>query len=353
MVVGSIFGCFPPEHPDLENPPCIVNLMPDPKPKLRRENAEFVMIFSKQLEPTTVHEDNIYLIKDPIDRTFLRDIESPPILESRRERLVPLEIKFEDIEDAGGKRTKVTARALNTLQGDSIYQFVLTKNLRDKLVELTEFRRTGLRPLNKCPDENGIWRGLLDEYRAGRSDIFQFETEPAPPPSGLARIVEVMSTPNIANGEYVEIANAHKSENLTICGMFLNNNKTPREITAFQGRQCRDLKPGELAVIIEPDYNIHLNEYKIPNEVLLLTTKGSTSTLLSDGLSSGDTIMLYRGNDLAQMVSPGEVTTGNWPSKKSLEKCVADGKDDRSNWQISNGEFSGGTPGRPNPNTCK
>ncbi len=342
IFLTSAWNCFPPEHPAPENPPCLKEVNPKRSDTIPRKNLQITLKFSKPLEPSTVNSETIYLVEGEVDLTFLRDLESPPVSEYRLERLVPLDIQLSD------DGTTVTVKAKKVLRGDTIYQLVLTRKIKDKLVKLSENRSTGLRPLNFCPNREGIWEGSLDDYKRGRSIIITYTTEPEPPRPGTPKISEVMATPSVQNGEYVEIANAHKSQSLDICGLFLSDGQSTREIIPFPGRKCPKIPPGRVGVILEPDYNFGSNPYKIPSGTPVFTTKGSSSTLLSGGLSSGEPVQLLQGQDMLEEVSPSKVTSGSWPSGKALEKCDINGPNDSSNWTAT-----AGSPGRVNRAQCK
>lgn len=346
----GLLGCEPPDPPELGNPPCVSGgVTPQQDSTIKREKPSFQVTFSKLMEPSTINEETIYLVRDEMDISFLRNLESTsPVTESRLPRLVALDIKSEEVDG----KTQLTITPRITLRGDSLYQLVLTRRLRDKLVELSENRRTGSRPLNRCADADGVWKGSVDEYRDGQSLVLDYNTEPEPPRPGEPRIVEVMASPPTGGAEYVEIQNVSKTEELDLCGLILSDGGTPREIADFKGAEtCKKVPPGGRAVIIEPDYDLTGNPYGIPATAVVLTTVGSSTTLLSGGITSGEPVQLLQGEDLLEQVSPSSVSGGVWPSGKSLEKCSASGPNDGTNWAES-GEASGGTAGKQNTATC-
>ncbi|TNE51304.1 MAG: hypothetical protein EP343_04220 [Deltaproteobacteria bacterium] len=362
IILGLGMGvthCAPPDPPTPENPPCLEKLDPAPAANftLKREGAVFKVTFSKliQLDTLSIGENNstVYLVSGEIDNAFISDMESPPLIDSRKSRLVKLKIEAQDV----GDKTELTATALDVLQGDSTYYFVITRKVRDRLVDVGEGRFNGARALNFCADDQGIWRGSLDEFKAGRTEIFEFRTEPAPPRTGTPKIVEVMASPPTevsSNGEYVEIINAHPSEPLDLCGLALGkdsaSNSSARVIVPFDpDGSCRPLQAGERGVVIEPDYDKAANVYKIPGNVQLFTvvlSSGSRSTTLFSGnLSSTDSVVLWDGTDRLQSIDPQTVAGGDWPSSgKSLEKCNPDGANDTNNWKVSETGSAGQTP---------
>lgn len=350
----TMAACEPPAPPELDNPPCLTsNVTPQAGTNIKRIGVSFQLEFSKELEPATISEETIYLVRDEIDISFLRNLESTsPVSESRLPRLVPLNIKSESVQVNGKAATRLTITPTVTLLGDSVYQLVLTSRIRDKLIELDENRRTGSRPLNRCADPTtGVWAGSVDEYKDGYSVVLTYNTEPEPPRPGTPRIVEVMASPPTGQAEYIEVLNDHPSDSLDLCGLFLSDGSTAREIMGFKGAACAKIGPGKRAVIIEPDYDSTGNPYGIPSDAVLLTTKGSATTLLSGGLSSGEPIQLLQGEDLLEQISPSSVSGGVWPSGKSLEKCNAKGPNDGTNWGESGGA-NGGTAGKANSATC-
>lgn len=354
MVCCSLAACEPPAPPELDNPPCLSGpIAPQQGATIPRIGGTFRLDFSKLLEPTTLSEDTIYLVRDEMEQGFLANLESTSaVTESRAARLVPLEIKASEVQVNGKPATRLEITPKITLRGDSVYQLVLTRRIRDKLVELSENRRTGSRPLNRCADKTtGVWSGSVDDYKKGFSVILKYNTEPEPPRPGAPRIVEIMASPPSGKAEYVEIQNVHASESLDLCGLLLSDGSSSREIKPFTGTACPKIAPGKLAVILEPDYDIKGNPYKIPSGVVLLTTKGSSTTLLTGGLSSGEPVQLLQGEDLLEQVTPSEVAGGVWPSGKSFEKCDSKGKNDASNWTES-ADASGGSPGRKNATKC-
>lgn len=344
-----LLGCEPPPPPAGENPPCLLEEAPKQGATIPRENATFRLTFSKKLEPSTVSEETIYLIRDEIDLSFLRNLESTSaVTESRLPRLVPLEIK---VDGADPNKYIITPKA--TLRGDSTYQLVLTRRLRDALVDLGENRFSGSRPLNRCADsDTKIWTGSVDDYKSGFSVILSYLTEPEPPRPGAPRITEVMANPPTGQAEFIEITNIHASESLDLCGLSLGDGGSAREIKSFSGGACPKIAPGGRAVILEPDYDTKGNPYKIPSGVAMLTVSGSTTTLFSGGLSSGEPVQLLNGDDLLEQLSPSTISGGVWPgSGKSLEKCDVKGSStDPNNWGES--VDSGGTPGKTNSSKC-
>ncbi len=361
-----VMSCVPPEPPAPENPPCLLGLIPAPKAgtTLKRENLIFKVTFSKLIEPGTlsVADDKatVYLISGELDSTFLSDMESPPLADSRKSRAVKLSLVTKEVGSGSKKRTELTIRALEVLQGDSTYYLVITRKVRDKLIALSEGRFSGSRPLNFCPDKEGIWRGSLTEFKAGRTERFEFRTEPAPPKTGSPKIVEVMVSPksDIKGGEYVEIINAPGNGTLDLCGFVLskdpNNAAAGRKIVPFdENGKCRPLKEGERAVVIEPDYNKAGNPYQIPSGTALYTTVLSSgnrsTTLLSGNIGSGDSIVLFDEGNRVEWINPQLVAGGGWPdAAKSLEKCKVDGPNDATNWKVS----KTGTPGKSPNATC-
>jgi len=341
-----LVGCEPPAPPDGENPPCLTEALPKQGTVIPRENVTFTLTFSKALEPETISEETIYLARDEIDLSFLRNLESTSaVTSSRQDRLVPLEI------DRGDNK-KITVKSRITLRGDTTYQLVLTRRLRDALVDLGENRFSGSRPLNSCADATTkIWTGSVDDYKSGFSVILTYRTEPEPPRPGTPRIVESMANPPTGQAEYVEIQNVHASESLDLCGLSISDGGTAREIVSFDGKDCPKIGPGKRAVLIEPDYDIRGNPYGIPSSAVILTITGSSTTLLSGGLSGGEPVQLLNGDDLLEQISPSTVAGGVWPSGgKSLEKCDASGSgSDPSNWGES---ADGGSPGKANTATC-
>lgn len=360
-----LMSCNPPDHPTPENPPCLSELTPAPKSGflLKRENVQFKVTFSKEIEPATLSveesKSTIYLVAGEIDDTFISDMESPPLIDSRKSRLVRLKLDAQVTGSGSKARTELTITPLEVLQGDTIYYLVITKQVRDRLIALDEGRFSGSRPINFCQDEQGLWRGSLDEFKAGRTERFEFRTEAAPPRTGIPKVVEVMASPPsaIGGGEYVEILNAHPTETLNLCGFLLgkdpNSVENARKIAPFDvNGTCRPLNPGERAVVIESDYDKTANPYKIPNNVPLFTTilsTGSrTTTLFSGNLTSSDPVILWDESNRIQYIDPQNVANGDWPSSKSLEKCNPDGANDSSNWKPSKDV---GTPGQP-PSGC-
>lgn len=361
----AVTSCVPPDPPIPENPPCIKSIDPAPKAGslLKRENVRFVVTFSKEIEPNTltVDENNAtaYLVSGEIDNLFISDMESPPLIDSRAARLVRLKLDARVVGAGKEAHTALTITPLETLQGDTVYYLVLTRKVRDKLIALEEGRFSGSRPLNFCPDDQGLWRGSLDEFKAGRTERFAFRTEAAPPRTGDPKIVEVMASPpsSISNGEYVEVINAHASESMNLCGLSLGKDpisvENARKIVPFDPTgSCRLLNPGERAVIIEPDYDKVANPYKIPSQVALFTTELSpgsrTTTLFSGNLSASDSVILWDESNRIQHIEPQNVAGGDWPSGKSLEKCNVNGNNDSNNWKPSKDI---GTPGQP-PSGC-
>lgn len=354
-----VVGCEPPEPPTPENPPCLEKLEPAPGNGvvLKREGAVFTVTFSKLIQNDTlsIGENNatVYLVSGELDNAFISDMESPPLIDSRKSRLVKLKL---DIKDVGDK-TQLTATALDVLQGDSTYYFVLTRKIRDRITNVGEGRFNGARALNFCADEQGIWNGSLDEFKSGRTETFEFRSEPAPPRTGTPRIVEVMASPPTevsTNGEYIEVINAHPSEPLDLCGLAIGkdpaSSASARKIVPFEeSGSCRPLQAGERGIIIEPDYDKNANFYQIPNNVQLFTvvlSSGNRSTtLFTSNLSSTDKVVLWDGTDRLQSIDPQTVAGGDWPSGgKSMEKCNPDGPNDGSNWKANEKGTAGKAP---------
>ena len=94
--------------------------------------------------------------------------------------------------------------------------------------------------------------------------------------------------------------------------------------------------------------NAPSSSHNIPAAVAIYTTKGSTTTFVNGGLSSGEVLYLYENPEsILEQLSPREITSGNWPSRKSLEKCDPDGPNDPDNWRVST-DPADATPGRKN-----
>ncbi len=342
-----------PEHPEPEFPPCVKETTPKANSVINYQGQFFKVTFSKELEERTLTTEYIYLVQGVVDYYFLRDLESTtPISSTRLPLLVPIKIKKLSKE---GEATILEITPQVKLKGDTLYSLVLTRGIRDKLRQLDGNRRTGSRPLNVCPDSQGNWPGEVEDYKKGQSKIITYRTKPEPPRGGIPRIVEVMATPpsGLKNGEYVEIFNADPKKSLQLCGLFLGDSSTsaPREIISFKkGAPCKEIPPNGLGVIVEPDYSMSANPYHIPSSALLFTTKGST-TLLSGGISSGESVLILQNDDVLEKIDPNVVSDGNWPSGKSLEKCKANAPNNPSYWKPSK-QATGGTPGTKNTVSC-
>ena len=362
FALAILAGCQlilpPPEHPTPENPPCLESSTPQGGATLTVTQIPTIKVkFSKELEPKTTTTEFIYLVQGDVDYSFLRDLETPSSITSTRlPFLTPITIKT---VSAPGAATELEITPIDSLRGSSTYTLVFTLNVRDKLQELGENKRTGSRPLNVCPDANGNWPGEVENYKRGESQVIIFQTEPEPPRTGIPRINEVMASPPSAissKGEYVEIYNADKSGDLDMCGLFIRNaENTPREIIAFAKgvTKCPTIKPGGYGVIMEPDYDMTANVYKIPSGVPMYTTRSSSgSTLVSGGLSATQSVTISQGTEDVVSVSPIIVSaSGTWPSSVSLEKCDPNGANQSSNWAEST-STTGGTPGAANSAKC-
>ncbi len=343
--LGLLFSisCTPPETVGLENPPCVLAVDPDPTatPVVDVKQV-FRITFSKVMQPTTLTKEYFFMVRGQADYNFIRDMEAPPVADSRIPFLTDLTVKAETVEEGGKKRTVVTLTPNNPLAGEELYDLVLVRGLRDELRPIAEGdpRYTGSRPLNACPDQNDIWRGDIASYRTGETKVFTYRTTIAPPRSGDPQIVEVMASPSVPNGEYVEIQNGSNGEDLDLCGLSIGKaGSGGRELTPIKAGACPLIKPKGLAVIVEPDYDAVGNPYQIPSTAAIFTLKQGGTTLFTSNLSSGDTVVLFDGSKELVRADPNVVSGGSWPSTgKSRERC------DNGTWQ----EKENGSPGRTN-----
>ncbi|MCB9637692.1 MAG: lamin tail domain-containing protein [Myxococcales bacterium] len=346
LVASGFFilvACSPPETVGLENPPCVLNVEPDSAstPTIS-VTPTFRVKFSKVMQPTTLTSEFIYLVRGQADYNFIRDLEAAPVSDSRIPFLVDLDIKAETIDENGVKRTLVTLTPKRSLAGEELYDLVLVRGLRDELRPVAEgdIRYTGSRPLNTCPAQNDIWYGDLASYRTGETKVFTYRTEIAPPRPGDPQIVEVMASPSLANGEYIEILNASSNESLDLCGLSIGKvGVGGRELAPANGGTCKQIPAGGYAVIVEPDYDFTGNPYQIPGSAVIFTIKQGGTTLFSGNLSSGDTVTLLDGAKELSRADPVAASGGAWPSTgKSRERC------DNGTWQ----DKENGSPGRAN-----
>jgi len=344
LLAFSIAGlhCKPLDHPPLDFPPCLEESKPAAGKQLP-VNPTFQLTFSKKLEDDSIKSDSIFLVRGEVDPLFLRDLESPPVTETRAKLLALINISPSD----SGDKTVLTIKPKEPLQPDSPYTLVLTKNIRDKLISLSEFRTTGNRPLNQCKDANGIWNGGLSSYKTGVSQVLSFRSEPR---KGKAKIVEVMAAPpsDKKNGKYIEIINNHASETLDLRGLLIDNGSgAPRELRYLRGGGPL-VKPKGRAVIVEPDYSLTVDPHGLSKTGASIYTAGTSTTLVSGGLQTSEPVFLMANQDtVLDQVSPEAVSgDGKWPTGKAYEKCNPDGKNTQSNWKET-----AGSPGRAN--TCK
>ncbi|MCK6513046.1 lamin tail domain-containing protein [Myxococcota bacterium] len=336
-------SCAPPETVGLENPPCVLAVDPDPATKPVVDiKQNFRITFSKVMQPTTLTKEFFFLVRGQADYNFIRDMEAPPVADSRIPFLTDLTVKAETIEEGGKKRTVVTVTPNNPLAGEELYDLVMVRGLRDELRPIAQGdpRYTGSRPLNTCPDQNDIWRGDIASYRTGETKVFTFRTTVAPPRSGDPQIIEVMASPSVPNGEYVEIQNASNSEDLDLCGLSVGKaGSGGRLLAPIKAGSCPLIKPRGFAVIVEPDYDMVGNPYQIPTSAAVFTVKEGGTTLFSSNLSSGDTVVLLDGAKELTRADPNVASGGNWPSTgRSRERC------DNGSWQ----DKESGSPGRLN-----
>ena len=202
------------------------------------------------------------------------------------------------------------------------------------------------RPLNRCPDANGISVSDVGSYKTGLSYTATFSTQSSP---GEPRIVEVQANQPVSNGRFIEVINLSSAKGaLNLASYTLSGGGKARTIRFLSGNGGEpSIKPGERAVIVEPDYDLAGNPLNIPSSVPIFTTNGSTSTMVDGGMSGKSVVSLRKSNgDVVDSVSPGDVSDGEWPKDKSMEKCDPAKGNNKSNWKASSD--SNGTPGKTN-----
>jgi hypothetical protein len=331
--LGLGTSCFPPDHPEPDHPPCVKSVNPTAGQKLPL-GSSFTLTFSKELSSESTTNEFIFLVDGTLSFLEQRDLESPDsVSQSLQNRIVSADIT---VTSGKGEATVLKITPQRPLLGDRTYTLLVTRGTRDKQS----------RPLNRCPDANGISVADVGSYKTGLSYMATFTTQSSP---GEPRIVEVQANQPVSNGRFVEVINLSSAKGaLNLASYTLSGGGKARTIRFLGGNGGEpSIKPGERAVIVEPDYDRAGNPLNIPSSVPIFTTNGSTSTMVDGGMSGKSVVSLRKANgDVVDSVSPGDVSDGEWPKDKSMEKCDPAQGNNKSNWKASSD--SNGTPGKTN-----
>lgn len=178
-----------------------------------------------------------------------------------------------------------------------------------------------------------------------RSEDLEFTTEDVLPPPLIA-VTEVMPSPSVTTGEFIELVNNGIAE-VDLTGFTFSDGDSTDTLQAFEGGPTL-LGGGDYALILDPDYEV--DTYAIPVGTVLMTTSDTT---LGNGLSTDDPISLfapgqsivtstYGTPDDAFDGIPLAPTTGI-----SVERTDPAAPDEDGNWCLST-DVSGSTPGKAN-----
>ena len=185
---------------------------------------------------------------------------------------------------------------------------------------------------------------LFGNGPARSGDLTITTLAPLPPPDLV--VSEVLVSPTVATGEYIEIYNDGLDE-IDLTGFTFTDGDSEDTLQAFEGGSTT-LSGGDYAVIVDPDYAT--GTYTFPPGTVLMTTADAS---LGNGLSEDDPVSLFAPGDSEPASTygtpdsadgfPSTVTTGH-----SVERIDLQGADEPGNWCES--VSPGGTPGETN--TC-
>jgi len=129
LLLGTLLLGACPQVPDLDqDPPRIVSVEPE-GPIVPTQTA-FVITFSEPLNPATVIRDDdgetvVLAEREQVTDAFITDISSPPLIDSRKDDIVPAEVEL------SADNTQVVLTPLVPLLPGTAYTLLVSRDVRD------------------------------------------------------------------------------------------------------------------------------------------------------------------------------------------------------------------------------